>query len=309
MRTLALLLAALLAVPTAAQSTAEYTLTFESTWSPSTHPDGFPPNPHYSPLIGASHASGSHLWQVGGTASEGIERMAETGSTSRLRDEIAGLDNAGEIGWLLSGGSIGDSPGDASMLVTVSESHPAVSIVTMLAPSPDWFVGTDGLLLFENGAWRQEVVVDLHVYDAGTDSGPGYTSPDADTQPREPIARIEAPPFVVGGTLTPVGTYTFTLQRTVSEAGGPDVRAAALSAPRPNPAAGAARLTLDVPAAGDVSVRVVDVLGRTVQTLHRGTTAAGALPLIVDTSALAAGTYTVVARIGDRVLTRRVTAL
>jgi hypothetical protein len=49
----------------------------------------------------------------------------------------------------------------------------------------------------------------LFAYDAGTDSGPSYKSPDADTQPREPIRRIETRPFRVGGALRAVGALTF----------------------------------------------------------------------------------------------------
>jgi len=56
----------------------------------------------------------------------------------------------------------------------------------------------------------------------------------------------------------------------------------AFRAPVPNPAAGAVRLTLEVPAAGEVSVEVLDVSGRRVCTLHRGVAQAGSLPLVWD---------------------------
>ena len=42
----------------------------------------------------------------------------------------------------------------------------------MLAPRPDWFVGVDGVSLRENGSWLDSKVVELVVFDAGTDSGP-----------------------------------------------------------------------------------------------------------------------------------------
>jgi hypothetical protein len=75
----------------------------------------------------------------------------------------------------------------------------------MLAPSPDWFFGVSALDLCEGGRWAAERTVELFAYDAGTDSGPSYKSPDADTQPREPIRRIETPPFRVGGALRAAG--------------------------------------------------------------------------------------------------------
>jgi len=34
--------------------TAEYEVAFVGTWSAETHPDGFPPGPHFSPLIGTT---------------------------------------------------------------------------------------------------------------------------------------------------------------------------------------------------------------------------------------------------------------
>jgi hypothetical protein len=37
-------------------ASARYQLTFEATWSDGTHPLEFPPNPHFSGLIGASHS-------------------------------------------------------------------------------------------------------------------------------------------------------------------------------------------------------------------------------------------------------------
>ena len=35
----------------------------------------------------------------------------------------------------------------------ISQDHPLVTLVTMVAPSPDWFVGVSAMALFENGQW------------------------------------------------------------------------------------------------------------------------------------------------------------
>ncbi len=203
-----LLLAFLLPSLAFAQSTATYRMTFESVWSADTHPVGFPPNPHYSPLIGAAHSASASLWEVGSLASPGIEQMAETGGTSQLRSEINGLIGDGTARSVLSGAAI-NSPGSTSFTFDLTEDHALVSLVTMVAPSPDWFVGVSGLDLREGGAWVAERVVELYAYDAGTDSGASYTSPNQNTNPAEAIVRLEESPFVVGGALTPLGTFTF----------------------------------------------------------------------------------------------------
>ena len=55
----------------------EYTVVFEATWSAESHPDGFPPSPHFSGLIGGTHNDQVTFWEVGGLASPGMESMAE----------------------------------------------------------------------------------------------------------------------------------------------------------------------------------------------------------------------------------------
>jgi flagellar hook assembly protein FlgD len=62
----------------------------------------------------------------------------------------------------------------------------------------------------------------------------------------------------------------------------PAPRALRLTAPRPNPARGAVRLTLELPRAGDARVDVLDLGGRRVRTLHAGAANAGPLPLAWD---------------------------
>jgi len=83
----------------------------------------------------------------------------------------------------------------------------------MIAPSPDWFVGVSGLSLIENGKWVDNKVVTLFLYDAGTDSGPSYASPDQPTSPRQPITKFTTFPALVNGTVVPFGAFTFSRKR------------------------------------------------------------------------------------------------
>ena len=84
--------------------------------------------------------------------------------------------------------------------------YPEITMVSKMSPSPDWFVGVSGLPLYQDGAWRRQVVVDLYPYDAGTDSGTDFDSPDQNTLPRDPITQITGFPFEIGA---PLGTLTF----------------------------------------------------------------------------------------------------
>ncbi len=90
------------------------------------------------------------------------------------------------------------------------------------------------------------------------------------------------------------------------EATPPSADGVALSAPRPNPTAGGAEVSLTLPAAGAARVVVIDVLGREVAVLHEGTLAAGATTLRVP-SGLAPGVYAVLAEAAGVRVAQRVT--
>jgi hypothetical protein len=174
-----------------------------------THPVDFPSNPHFSGLIGASHGPAVQLWQEGEAATPGIKNMAETGGKSPLDSEVAALIDSGGACAEISGGGIGTSPGVVMVTFTVNQDCPLVSVVSMIAPSPDWFVGVSGLSLFEDGAWVEQKVVELFPYDAGTDSGSSYASSNDPTDDPGVIHRIEVEPLLVEGSVPALGTFTF----------------------------------------------------------------------------------------------------
>lgn len=303
MRVLALLL--LTASVATAQTSATYEVTFTSTWSAATHPEDFPSNPHYSPLIGASHDADVSLWKPGETATPGVESMAETGGTTALRAEIEAHANAGRVARVLSGSGISLSPGSVTMSLAVDDDAPLVTLVSMLAPSPDWFVGVAGLDLREGGEWVAERTVDLYVYDAGTDDGAAYTSPNDDSDPKQPIARIEAAPFLINGSPAPVGTFRFRRAGGTATPSGPETRIIEVV---PNPATGTSvRLRLGG-TARRADVRVFDALGREVFAASVDVPAVGT-EVGVPTAGWAAGVYTArVASAGD-VEVRRLTVI
>ena len=173
------------------------------------------PPPKTSPLIGGTHNASATFWEEGGIAKAGIESMAETGGTSTLTGEINAEISNGNARDVMTGSGT-SSPTTTNPPTIQFEMHrdfPLVTLVTMIAPSPDWFVGVAGLSLIENGEWVQQIVVDLFAYDSGTDSGLTYTHPtNEDTNPQDPISALTDTPFNINGEIRRLGTFTFTKQ-------------------------------------------------------------------------------------------------
>lgn len=192
--------------------TARYQVVFDATWSSITHPAAFPGGAHWSGLVGGVHNDKVHFWREGETASPGIQFMAERGNQSTLLSEIRPAITNGFAHFTLSGGGIGTSPGSVSLAFpqAMRRDFPLVTLCSMIAPSPDWFVGVDSLSLLENGNWVDSKEAILFGFDAGTDSGASYASPDLPTLPRGIVTRFTGFPALVGGVVVPFGTFTFT---------------------------------------------------------------------------------------------------
>ena len=189
---------------TPAPEKSTYELTFNATWSAETHPADYDPSAHFSPFITYGHTDSPDalIFRENELASPGIEQMAETGATDLLVDEINTIIAGGYANDFIKGSRI-DSPGFDSGKFGFSQSSSQVTFVSMIAPSPDWFVATT-VNLFQDGQWIEELTLELISYDSGTDSGLTLTAADADTQPREPITRLPE-------TLQKMGTLTLQL--------------------------------------------------------------------------------------------------
>ena len=84
-----------------------------------------------------------------------------------------------------------NSPGNDAIMITVKDKYSMISLITMIAPSPDWFVGVDSYdLCASDGKWKDNVKIDLLPWDAGTDSGFSFKSADSATVPVDVITRI-----------------------------------------------------------------------------------------------------------------------
>ena len=85
----------------------------------------------------------------------------------------------------------------------------------MRSPSPDWFTGASMIELcdYETGEWKEEVTHMAMAYDAGTDAGTTFVTPDAMEDPFQPISMIacgDADAFCDSGDIEPVATITVT---------------------------------------------------------------------------------------------------
>ncbi|HQU70998.1 MAG TPA: spondin domain-containing protein [Calditrichia bacterium] len=173
-------------------TTARYRLTFKSNWNALDFPTNFPVNRHFSDLIGVVHREGAHIWEVGQTASTGIENVAELGVNTELEGEInSGTGMAGE-GELVSGGGIPVDQDSVVLTFNITVDYPCISLISMVAPSPDWFVGVENLSLRKDGDWIERMAVDLPVYDAGTDDGATFVAPNSDSNPPGTIALLSS---------------------------------------------------------------------------------------------------------------------
>jgi hypothetical protein len=194
------------AVPT---SSAEYTVIIKSTWTKTTHPFEYPSGAHFSGMIGASHNAKYSIFAVGRRPTPGLERLSEEGKHSPLDTEIRAAIDQGNALMLFESGGLKNWKDSMVATVRVDRAHPLVSVVNMIAPSPDWFTGASDVNLADNGAWITRRTVTLYAYDSGGDDGTTYKAKDKDTNPKKPTTRASTRHFVVRGRVKPVATVTF----------------------------------------------------------------------------------------------------
>ncbi len=225
-----------LSPPVAAQdgeaSEATYEVTFEGAWTTASTPSGVVPGAHFTTLIGAVHNGEVTFWRAGGRASPGVESVAELGATGTFRAEIQASPHAVAV---ITQGVSGGGTGRATFSIDVTSDHPLVTLLSMIGPSPDWFVGISGLsLLDESVGWAPRREVDLFPYDAGTEEGDDFSLGNPDTDPQGVITSIRG---VGKFSDEPMARLTFVLTATRTR---PTVRLSA----SPNPVAEGSPVTV-----------------------------------------------------------------
>ncbi|KZN47227.1 spondin domain-containing protein [Pseudoalteromonas luteoviolacea] len=178
--------------PPAASNNATYELTFTRTWDAQTFPTNYPSGTHFSPVIGLTHNAQGRIFQRGESASAGIVSMAETGSKAALKEEISNIQNQGYSNYLIDESGISGNSQSVSMTFEASQDFPLLSVVSMVAPSPDWFIGINSLSLFNDSQWLNEQTIQLKVYDAGSDSGVTFSAANQATEPQGTITLLNS---------------------------------------------------------------------------------------------------------------------
>ncbi len=189
--------------PKPLEGDAMYTVTVTAKWTSQTHPTDYPDNAHFSKVIGMVHKEGTSFFQVGSVASNGVEVMAETGETSPLDSEIRTLVNSGDAFTLIKAAGLPTGTSVVTFDIPVTMESNRVTLVSMIAPSPDWFVAIKDVMLYKDGAFIDEITLDAESYDAGTDSGVSFTSADSDSSPAENIFILKDAPLGNGTSVSP----------------------------------------------------------------------------------------------------------
>lgn len=263
------------------QSTATYTVTFTSIWNATDH-TSVPGGAHWSRLVGATHNTANQFLQLGSNATTGIKNVAEFGSNSVFNSEVNTAIANNLADQYINGPSLGTATGDMTISnLQVTEDFPLLTLVSMIAPSPDWVVAINSYNLFDGGNWVTSATIDMFAYDAGTDSGTDYSSGNVVTAPFQPISMISGAP--ING--NKMGTLTITLESVLSI---PSVDLFKNIKVYPNPSSG--NIIINNPTSIELErIEVYNVLGSKVKTFTKNIGANKSLDL--DLNALGKGIY------------------
>lgn len=145
-----------------------------------------PTNAHVTPLIGMIHSRNTFLWNTSGFATKGLENVAEDGDNTVMNKELDSILATKKslskftIPRPLVTGSV-----DTTLKFNLYNSY--ISFASMIAPSPDWFMGIHDVNLLIKGKWADSLTLDINVYDAGTEEGDVFAYNNLATMPQDII--------------------------------------------------------------------------------------------------------------------------
>lgn len=191
-------------------SEARYTIEITGKW---TMPDfTVPSGVHFTNFTGMVHNNNTSLWQENMLASKGIENVAETGNTSLLLLEIDSIIREKKAISLIYFTPPGPVSTKTASVYCNSE-FSFISFISMIAPSPDWFIGVSNFNLYNNEHWVNDTLIPLYVQDAGTEEGNifGYNNPPTSPQQNIKLLTKEKGSVLTNGNdyLAPIATLRF----------------------------------------------------------------------------------------------------
>lgn len=134
----------------------------------------------FSPLAGISHSNRFSVLTVRGYASSEVAMVAKSGNNGPLLEMASAQQE--RVGFVKSSmGAEGPTlPGNrTTVTVIVDCDHPFITVISMIAPSPDWIVQINNRNMFNtmSGRFTRGMAGTLIAYDAGVDSGRDFTDP------------------------------------------------------------------------------------------------------------------------------------
>lgn len=211
--TLTLFFGLILSISGFSQSTADYSISLTTIWNATDH-TSVPENAHWSELVGATHNTANAFFELGVVSpnTDGIKDMAELGNNTNFMSEVNTAISTNKADQWINAGNLAGAVGTFTIdNLQVSENFPLITLVSMVAPSPDWFIAVNSIDLRSgnnsvNNGWKDSFTLDVFAYDAGTDDGTDYTSANAVSNPRVGVFKITGAP--ING--NKMGTMTFT---------------------------------------------------------------------------------------------------
>lgn len=192
-------------------SEASYKITITGKWK---SPEfTVPGSVHFTEFAGMVHNANSEIWQAGKIANKGLEDVAEVGNSvimMAMTDSMIVAKSAFSF-------VIINPPaptGTVTSTINCNSNFSIISLASMIAPSPDWFTGVSNLNLYPGNKWITDTLLNVYVYDAGTEDGDvfGYNNPP--TFPQQLIQILTPAKAMVlangNAALGPIATIRFT---------------------------------------------------------------------------------------------------
>jgi len=192
-------------------SEATYTMTVSLNW---TSPQfGVPGGAHVTPLIGMIHSKDTFQWKTGILATAGLELVAEQGVNTIMDTELDAIIASGKA---LSKFTFTQPAitGTVINTITLNTNYPLISFASMLAPTPDWFIGLNSFSLLDNNSqWISDITIDLYSYDAGSEDGDVFSTGYPDSSPHGNVAILTPANASIlangNASVGPIGTIRF----------------------------------------------------------------------------------------------------